>query len=251
VARLTGEYVLDHHTASQSDPLYDLAARDWCHDWAADVAPELPLPRLAWPGEVVGAVHGAASAETGLPVGTRVCAGTVDAWAEAFSVGVRRPGDLMLMYGSTMFLVQVLGDVRMDPALWTTAGVEPHSYALAAGMATAGSLTAWVQELTGGASFAELTAEAAATPPGADGVLVLPYFAGERTPIFDPRARGVVAGLSCGTGAGTSSGRCTRESPSASGRSSSCSTGPEGGRSGWWRSGEARRAGCGHRSSPT
>jgi hypothetical protein len=57
VARLTGEYVLDHHTASQCDPLYDLAAGDWHRPWAEDIAPGLELPRLAWSGEVVGTVH--------------------------------------------------------------------------------------------------------------------------------------------------------------------------------------------------
>lgn len=196
VARLTGEYVLDHHTASQCDPLYDISARDWCLDWAEDVAPSLALPRLVWPSEPVGSVTAAASAETGLPAGTPVVAGTVDAWAEAFSVGVRRPGDLMLMYGSTMFMVQVLPNLKTSPMLWTTAGVEPDSYTLAAGMATSGSLTAWLQDLTGGAPFHELVREAAAMPPGADGLLVLPYFAGERTPVFDPQARGVIVGLS-------------------------------------------------------
>jgi xylulokinase len=195
VARLTGEYVLDHHTASQCDPMYDLKANAWCREWAEDIAPGLPLPRLAWPSEVVGTVHTAGAAATGLPGGTPVAAGTVDAWAEAVSAGVRHPGDLMLMYGSTMFFVQVLDAFRVDPMLWTTAGVEPHTYTLAAGMSTSGSLTAWLQQITGGAPFAGLVAEAAATPPGADGLLVLPYFAGERTPVFDPHARGVIAGL--------------------------------------------------------
>jgi xylulokinase len=195
VGRLTGEYVLDHHTASQCDPLYDLAANDWYRPWADDVAPGLELPRLAWPGEVVGTVHAEAAAETGLPEGTPVAAGTVDAWAEAFSAGVRAPGDLMLMYGSTMFFVQVLETSSSHPALWTTTGVDEGSYTLAAGMATSGSLTAWLQELTGGAPFEQLVAEAAQTPVGSDGLLVLPYFAGERSPIFDPQARGVVAGL--------------------------------------------------------
>ncbi|ADB52403.1 FGGY-family carbohydrate kinase [Conexibacter woesei] len=195
VQRLTGEYVLDHHSASQCDPLYDIEASDWAHDWAATVAPNLPLPRLAWPAEVAGEVTAAAASETGLRAGTPVAVGTIDAWAEAFSVGVRRPGDLMLMYGSTMFFVQVLAAPRRDPSLWTTAGVEPHSRCLAGGMATAGSLTAWLRELVGEPSWETLLAEAEATPPGADGLLVLPHFAGERTPILDPDARGTVAGL--------------------------------------------------------
>ncbi len=196
VARLTGEYVIDHHTASQCDPLYDLQKGTWAQDWADEVCPDVPLPRLAWPSEVVGTVTAGAARHTGLMPGTPVSAGTVDAWAEAFSAGVRRPGDLMLMYGSTMFFVQVLDQYRTHPLLWTTAGVEPGSRTLAAGMSTSGSLTGWVSELTGGTSFTDLVAEAAEVPPGSDGLLVLPYFSGERTPIFDPRARGVVAGLS-------------------------------------------------------
>jgi len=101
----------------------------------------------------------------------------------------------MLMYGSTMFFVQVLEQHRTHPLLWTTAGVEPGSRTLAAGMSTSGSLTGWVSDLAGGAPFGDLVAEAAAVAPGSDGLLVLPYFSGERTPVFDPRARGVVAGL--------------------------------------------------------
>jgi xylulokinase len=202
VARLTGEYVLDHHTASQCDPLYEMASCDWAPDWVADVVGSLPMPRLDWPSDVVGTVHEEAAAETGLPVGTPVSVGTVDAWAEAFSCGVRRSGDLMLMYGSTMFMVQVLDRLRTHPMLWTTAGVESGTVTLAAGMATSGSLTAWLQQLTGGATFVELVEEAAAVPPGAEGLLLLPYFAGERTPIFDPRARGVIAGLTLRHGRG-------------------------------------------------
>jgi xylulokinase len=195
VARLTGEYVLDHHSASQCDPMYDLAAADWAHDWAQEIAPGVPLPRLAWPGEVVGEVTAAGALESGLPEGVPVLAGTVDAWAEGFSVGVRRPGDLMLMYGSTMFMVRVLDAPQTHPKLWATAGVEPGTLCLAAGMATSGALTAWLRDLTGGAPFETLVDEAAAAPAGGNGLLVLPYFAGERSPVFDPDARGVVAGL--------------------------------------------------------
>ena len=202
VGRLTGEHVMDHHTASQFDPIYDIAAQDWAADWAQLVAPGVPLPRLAWSGEVVGAVTAAAAEATGLPEGTPVCAGTVDAWAEAFSVGVRGPGDLMLMYGSTMFFVQVLSELGSARGLWTTCGVERGQHTLAAGLSTSGSLTGWVAELTGGASFSDLVAEASAVAVGSNGLVVLPYFAGERTPIFDPRARGVVAGLTLQHGRG-------------------------------------------------
>jgi xylulokinase len=194
-AKLTGEYVMDHHTASQCDPLYATRRFEWNTEWARRICGHLPLPRLVWPSEVVGSVHAAAASATGLPEGTPVIAGTVDAFAEAFSVGVRKPGDRMLMYGSTMFLVQVIDDYFSDPVLWTTAGVERGTLALAAGTATAGSLLGWLQELTGGAPIESLIAEAAAVAPGSEGLAVLPYFAGERTPVFDPDARGVFAGL--------------------------------------------------------
>jgi xylulokinase len=62
-------------------------------------------------------------------------------------------------------------------------------------MATAGALTEWVRELAGGVSFKALIDEASRVPPGANGLLTLPYFAGERSPLFDARARGMIAGL--------------------------------------------------------
>ena len=202
VARLTGEWVLDHHTASQCDPFYDIRRQDWAADWVEAVLPGLALPRLVWPSEQVGVVRRAAAEQTGLSEGTPVVAGTVDAWAEAFSVGVRRPGDLMLMYGSTMFFVQVLPAPTSVRGLWTTSGVERGSHTLAAGMATSGTVTTWLQDLTGGAPFETLLAEAAAVPAGSEGLVLLPYFSGERTPIYDPLARGVIAGLTLRHGRG-------------------------------------------------
>lgn len=201
VHRLTGRYVLDHHSASQCDPMYDQDRLDWATDWAQVVAPGLRLPDLAWPTEVVGTVSAEAAALTGLPRGLPVTAGTVDAWAEATSVGVREPGDVMVMYGTTMFLVQMLGAPNPHPALWTTSGVFPGTRSLAAGMATSGAVTDWLRRLVG-SEFPTLVAEAAQVPPGSRGLLLLPYFAGERTPIFDPAARGVIAGLTLSHGRG-------------------------------------------------
>lgn len=195
VERLTGRYVLDHHSASQCDPLYDLAAEAWIRDWADELAPGLELPPLAWSDEVAGTVTPQAAAMTGIAAGTPVSVGTIDAWAEALSVGVRAPGDTMLMYGTTMFIVSVTDRVVPHPAMWATTGVSAGSRTYAAGMATSGALLGWFRELVGGVPFEELIAAASTAPAGADGLVVLPYFAGERTPIFDPNARGLVLGL--------------------------------------------------------
>jgi xylulokinase len=194
VRRLTGRYVLDRHTASQCQPLYDLDCADWAADWAAAVCGDLPMPELAWSDEVAGVVTSAASDATGLPTGTPVLTGTVDAWAEAHSVGVRAAGDLMLMYGSTMFLVGVTDRTQRHPGLWLTNGLVAGSHTLAAGLATSGLLTDWVAR-TSGEDIATLSLEAAAVLPGAEGLVLLPYFAGERSPLFDPGARGVLLGL--------------------------------------------------------
>jgi xylulokinase len=194
VHKLTGEYLLDHHTASQFDPMYDLAAQCWAADWAADLSPGVPLPPLAWSGETAGTVTGQAAADTGLPGGTPVLAGTVDAWAEAHSVGVRADRDLMIMYGSTLFLVGVDPGGRPHSGLWRTAGLAPRSSTLSAGMATSGLLADWVASVAGRPT-ADLIAAAADVPAGAEGLVLLPYFAGERSPLFDPGARGVALGL--------------------------------------------------------
>lgn len=195
VARLTGAYVLDHHSASQCDPFYDLESGSWADDWIGDLVDGVPFPQLAQPSEVVGTITPTAGAATGLPAGTPVVAGTIDAWAEAYSVGVRRPGDAMLMYGSTMFAVHVVERAAPHPLLWTTRGVEPGTRTHAAGTSTGGSLVEWLRELVGAPAWETFVGEAATTPPGGEGLLVLPYLAGERTPIYDPLARGVVVGL--------------------------------------------------------
>jgi len=198
VARLTGEYVLDRHSASQCDPLYELDQGGWADDWARELAGEVPLPRLLWPAEVAGTVTPTAAAETGLLPGTPVVAGTVDAWAEAFSAGVHQDGDLMIMYGSSLFFVTVASGARPDPLLWLTEGLRPGRRTVAAGMSTAGTLTEWLRQLFGNPSWEDLLTEAERSPRGAKGILLLPYFSGERTPIYDPLARGVVAGLALG-----------------------------------------------------
>ena len=199
VRRLTGERVLDHHSAGQWTPCYDARAGAWSEAMCEGVVDPAMLPRLLWTTEIAGRVTKEAAALTGLQEGTPVTAGTIDAAAEAVSVGLRAPGDMMMMYGSSTFTIQRTAGRLTHPALWSAPWLEPGTWCLMAGQATAGTLLRWFRETfareLGDDAFAALAAEAAAVEPGARGLLCLPYFSGERTPIQDPRARGAFFGL--------------------------------------------------------
>ena len=194
--RLTGEYVLDHISASQTNPMYSLRTQDWHPRWAEHVAPGLELPSLRWAGEAAGPLSpDVTRLIPGLRAGIPVIAGTIDAWAEAVSAGTTEPGQMMLMYGTTTFLVAGIAEPMASRTLWPTSGARPGVYTLSGGMAASGAITGWLRDLTGETDFSALVTEAAASEPGANGLVMLPYFAGERSPIADPSARGVIAGL--------------------------------------------------------
>ena len=163
---LTGAYVLDHQSASQVSPLYDVEREEWHADNWARYAPGIEAPRLLWAGDIAGQVTDAAAAATGLPAGIPVIAGTIDAWSEAVSVGAHEFGDLMLMYGTTMFLVATGTETLRTPSMWTTVGAFPGTRNLAGGLSTSGALTAWLKDLSG-ADYPTLLAEAAESGPGA------------------------------------------------------------------------------------
>lgn len=208
VARLTSRVVIDHFSAGCMVPMYDPWKNEWSDKFCSDFVNLEQLPEILWSHELAGNVTQKASELTGLAEGTPVSVGTIDAGAEALSVGVTKPGEMMMMYGSTIFMIQVTdNDQAREKRLWAGPYLFPGTWCLLAGMATSGSLTRWFRdqfapelvaaEKSGGApAYAELVKEAAETKPGAEGVIVLPYFSGERTPVMDPRAKGMIFGLS-------------------------------------------------------
>ena len=205
VYRLTGQHVIDKHTASHFIPLIDLRSLTWSDRYAEGIIDLDMLPTPRWSDEQAGTVHSKAALETGLAEGTPVAVGAVDALSESISIGIHRPGDLMLMYGSTAYLLLVQEAVTVHPATWSLAGAFEGQYCLAAAMATTGTLTAWFRHLfapeaSSDLSYDELFDLANECSPGSNGLLLLPYFSGERTPINDPHARGVIAGLSLSHG---------------------------------------------------
>ncbi len=200
--RLTGVYYLDHISASYSEPLYHVGRNKWNRGWVKDIAPGLPMPELKWPTDVIGHITAEGAERSGLPEGIPVAAGTMDSFADAMSVGVRRPGDAVVVYGSTMSIVLVTDESLPSAQLWSNAHLFKNTYNLASGMATSGSLTKWLRDVCGNVDFAQLTTEAEDVPPGSDGLVILPYFAGERTPLLDPDARGTIIGLTLNHGRG-------------------------------------------------
>jgi xylulokinase len=204
VYRLTGETVLDHYTAASFTPLYDIQSQQWSSTLADEVDGGIVdldrLPKLAWTTDIAGHVTRAAAQETGLCEGTPVIAGTADASAEAVSVGVLSAGEMMMMYGSTLFIIQVTERAVQDSRLWYAPWLFPGLHTSSSGLATSGTLTVWfrdqfARDLPADDGFAMLAQEAAQSPPGAKGLIMLPYLSGERTPIHDPHASGCLLGL--------------------------------------------------------
>lgn len=205
VAKLTGKFVIDRYTAACWVPLYNIAADDWEDDVSLFCRRD-QLAECRWSDEIVGYVHAQAAKETGLAEGTPVVTGTADASAEALSVGVLRPGNLMLMYGSSIFIIHVVDKLTTDHRIWAGPYLFKGTYSMAAGMSTSGTLTRWYKEQLardlaeqaaqrGENEYAAIAQSAKHIPPGSEGLIVLPYFSGERTPINDVDAKGMIFGL--------------------------------------------------------
>ena len=171
---------------------------------AAAGIPADRLPRVGETGSLVGRLTGAAADALGLAAGIPVAGGTVDAFASYHGAGLLRAGDAFDPGGSAGgFGVYWDQPVDVPGGFVTPAPLAGH-YSVGAAMAATGRALDWYRDdVLGGTIATEaLLAEAAATPPGADGLVFLPYLAGERSPIWDPEARGVLAGLTLSHGRG-------------------------------------------------
>jgi xylulokinase len=167
---------------------------------AAAGIPLEKLPPGRASGSVVGEVSRAAAATTGLRAGTPVVGGTVDAFASYLGAGLLQSGDAYDP-GGTAGGLGVYWDHPVEvPGAFVTPAPLPGFYSVGAAMAATGRALDWFRgEVLGGTVTTEaLLAEMADTPPGADGLVFLPYLSGERSPIWDPDARGVLAGLTLG-----------------------------------------------------
>jgi len=177
--------------------LYDFRAGTWAPDIceACGVDP-------GWLGPVVpsGSVVGAASAE-GVPglAGVPVVTAGADHVAGAFAAGLVDHGDVVVELGGAGNILATTAEPVVDERLYLDYHLVPGRWVPNGCMATTGSLVRWFQrEVGAGAPLDVLDAEAAGAGPGAGGLVLTPYFLGEKTPINDPLARGTVIGLHLG-----------------------------------------------------
>lgn len=155
------------------------------------------VPEIYPCDSVVGGVSRQAAQETGLPEGTPVVAGGLDAACGTLGAGVVRPGQTQEQGGSAGGMSICTSRPLAHKRLILGTHVVPDRWLLQGGTVGGGGVLNWFrQEFGKGLSFDELTAEAEAVPPGAEGVVFLPYMAGERSPIWNSEAKGVLYGLS-------------------------------------------------------
>jgi len=204
VYKLTGKFTLDIYDAMAYAPLFDLQNKRWDPTYQEEVTEIFKLPELMWTTDIAGSVSNQAAELTGLAAGTPVICGTADALSEAISVGLHKDGDMMMMYGSSNFFILQTQQLLPQENSWASHFVTPkkEAYLLAGGMSSAGNLFKWLRETFPGRDFPQWETLSALSSPGAGGLTLLPYFAGERTPINNPQAKGNLFGITLRTTAG-------------------------------------------------
>ncbi len=161
-------------------------------------------PPPAVMGAIVGRLTVAAADALGLRPGVPVAGGTNDAFASYLGAGLLEPGDAFDPGGSAGGLGVYWHEPVEVPGAYVTPAPLDGRFSVGAAMAATGRALDWFRDdvIDGAMTTERLIEEAAATPPGADGLIFLPYLAGERSPIWDPTASGVLAGLTLAHGRG-------------------------------------------------
>ena len=205
--RMTGERAIDMADASGT-LLLDVAHRGWSNPMldAAEIDERL-LPKLYESPDVCGHISEDGAASTGLKAGTPVVAGAGDQAAGATGMGIVAPGAVSATIGTSGVVFAATDRPALDSKgrLHTFCHAIPGRWHVMGVTQAAGLSLRWVRDKLcdgGHTSYDQLTAEAAATPPGAEDLLWTPYLMGERTPHLDGQARAALVGLTASHGRG-------------------------------------------------
>jgi xylulokinase len=197
---LTGVFATDYSDASLAQ-LLDLGKRHYAAEFLEQLGISLALlPKLHPSAAVIGQVTPRAAA--GLKAGTPVVIGGGDGACATVGAGSIQPGDVYNYLGSSAWVglstSQPVLDLRQRT--FNFCHLDPQLYCAIGTMQTAGGAFDWFERLLRAESQSEadyhsLDAAAQAVPPGANGLLFLPYLLGERSPHWNPRARAAFVGL--------------------------------------------------------
>jgi xylulokinase len=201
--QLTGDRATDLADASGT-LLLDVAHRCWSKEMLSLVEmQESLLPSLCESPEICAQVSSAGAAATGLRSGTPVVAGAGDQAAGAIGIGVISPGTVSATIGTSGVVLAATGSPAIDPKgrLHTFCHAAPNRWIVMGVTQAAGLSLRWFRDQFAGGSnghgesYEELSSEAAVAAPGSSGLFWAPYLMGERTPYLDPKARGMLVGL--------------------------------------------------------
>ncbi len=203
--KLTGRMATDFNDASGTN-CFDIGSKQWAQAivTASGVDPEM-LPEAHPSTSVLAAVTAEASAETGLAAGTPVVIGAGDGGCATVGAGCVKEGVFYHYLGSSSWISSATSEPLIDEEMRTFTWVHPAAelYQPCGTVQTAGSAVSWLagQIYAGGSGIGEAEAlaavnrEAAASPVGANGLVFLPYLLGERSPRWNPEAKGAWIGL--------------------------------------------------------
>ncbi len=209
VARLTGEFTIDFSRASTT-LLFDIQRHCWHAPFLeATGIPLEKLPRAIPSHEVAGQLTELAAEQTGLRAGTPVVAGCMDTIGASIGFGAIEEKSCFVIMGTAARVASTLGKAQFDRRFMNCAHVLPEQWLTIGAINGVGSSLRWVRDTFGQAEQTEsdctgedvydlLTAQAAQAPPGSKGLIFLPYLSGERTPLWNPYARGVFFGATLG-----------------------------------------------------
>jgi len=209
VSRFTGKFVCDY-TQAYGYHFFDIRNERWDQHAAQIIGiPLEKMPQLSSSTEIVGAVTEKAAQQTGLKTGIPVIAGCLDAAVGAMGSGVVKVGQTNEQGGQAGGVGISLDHVVVEPRLIFSHHVIPGQYLLQAGTVGGGSLS-WFRDqfghtevnaanLVGQNPFELFSKQVEMSKPGANGLIFLPYMAGERTPLWSSIPRGVFFGLSYNT----------------------------------------------------
>ena len=211
IYKLTGKIAIDYSSAGNIGGIFDPATRSWSEEMLAAMGiPRSMMPqKIVESSDIVGGLTDSVARELGLAAQTPVCAGGVDCVVATLGMGVFESGTYAVAIGTSMCAAFVHEKPLPESDLIEMPYVKDAqtlSYSFG-GSATAGALIKWFrdnfsalekqkEENGGESAYAALDKEAANIAAGSEGVVVLPYFMGERSPVWDTDARGVIFGLS-------------------------------------------------------